>query len=75
MKKLVLNSIETPEGDRCVDLFRRADMTYGFEIYRRDTETLTGWFPIGGYVEQIFRTETEAHAAAARVAPWLSPPG
>ena len=37
-KKLVLSSIETPDGGRCVDLFRTPDGSFGFEEYRRDAE-------------------------------------
>jgi hypothetical protein len=72
MKKLVLDSLETPEGDRCVDIFRRDDGSFGFEIYRRDVEALTGWFPIGGYVDMPFESEAKAREAAARAAPWMA---
>ena len=71
MKNRVLNSIETPNGDRCVDLFIRPDGSFGFEMYRSDTETLTGWFPIGSYINTSFPTEDAAHHAASAVAPWL----
>ena len=35
---VVLDSIENREHDRCVDLFRRQDDTFGFEEFRRDVE-------------------------------------
>ena len=35
---LVFTSIENLEHDRCVDLFRRPDGSYGFEEFRRDVE-------------------------------------
>jgi len=71
MRKLVLDSIETAEGDRCVDIFRRGDGSFGFEVYRRDTEALTGWFPIGGFAERTFATEAACREAARPVAPWM----
>ena len=32
---LVLESVENAEHDRCVDLFRRPDGSFGFEAFRR----------------------------------------
>jgi hypothetical protein len=43
--RLVLDSVETPDGGRCVKIFRRGGGTFGFEVYRRDAEDLSGWFP------------------------------
>lgn len=71
MRKLVLDSIATPDGGRCVDVFRRDDGSFGFEVYRCDSEALSGWFPIGGFADRAFATEAAARAAAAGVAPWL----
>ena len=70
--RLVLDSVETPDGGRCVDIFRRGDGTFGFEVYRRDAEDLSGWFPIGYFADTPYDTEAKAREAAARVAPWLS---
>ena len=70
MKNLVLRSLETPDGAHCVDLFRRKDGSYGFEIYRRDAEALDSWFAIGGFAKQRFSTELDAISAAERHAPW-----
>lgn len=72
MKVRVLDSIETSNGDRCVDLFVRPDGSFGFEIYRRDSEALSGWFPIGGFANQRFQSRENAREAAASYAPWLS---
>ena len=33
---VVVDSIENFERDRCVDIFRRPDGSYGFEEFRRD---------------------------------------
>ena len=36
----VLASHQTPEADRCVDIFSRPDGTFGFEEFRRDPEDM-----------------------------------
>ena len=68
----VTRSIETPDGGRCVDLFRRPDATYGFEEYRRDPEDGSGWFPIGFHAQAVFPTETVALAEARLRVAWLA---
>jgi hypothetical protein len=73
LKNRVLNSIETPEGDLCVDIFIRPNGSYGFEIYRRDIETLAGWFAIGTNIDTEYSTELASHQAACKSAPWLNP--
>lgn len=70
-RPLVIESIETPDGDRCVDIFRRDDGTFGFEAYRRDLEDPSGWFPIGRHRLTNYNTETEARAAARQQISWL----
>ncbi len=70
-RPLVIESIETPDGDRCVDIFRRADNTYGFEVYRRDLEDPSGWFPIGRHRFTNYGSEDEARAAARQKIGWL----
>lgn len=71
LKDLVLKSMETPEGDRCVDLFRRPDGTCGFEVWRRDPEA-GRWIATGGFADVVFDDETAALMAAQKVVPWLS---
>jgi hypothetical protein len=68
----VTRSIETPDGGRCVDLFRRPDASFGFEEYRRDVEDGHGWFPIGFHADATFPTEAEALSEARRRVGWLS---
>lgn len=70
-RKLVLRSIETDEGDRCVDIFRRSDGSFGFEGYRRDAEDTSGWFRVTLFGAQRYDDEAAALAAACRVFPWI----
>jgi hypothetical protein len=69
---LVLASHQTFEGDRCVDLFRRPDDTFGFEEFRRDPEDRGAWTPIAYFSGRTFPTEDEARAAAKQSVPWLT---
>ena len=67
----VLQSIETPDGGRCVDLFVRPDGSFGFEEYRRDAEDGRGWFPVGFFGDERFDSEREAREKALSTVPWL----
>lgn len=68
----VLASLQIPEGNRCVDLFRRSDGTFGFEEFRRDPEDLGTWTPVAYFSDRVFMTEDDAGAAARRAVPWLT---
>ena len=72
MGKLVIESLETSDGARCVDIFQRADLSYGFEIYRRDPEALIGWFPVGNFANKRFPSEAAARESALKYAPWIA---
>ena len=67
----VLRSIETDEGDRCVDIFVRPDGTFGFEEFRRDVEDGRGWFPIGYYGNGVYESEAAALDRALSAVAWL----
>lgn len=69
---LVLASHETFEGDRCVDIFRRPDDSFGFEEFRRDPEDMGAWTPVTYFSGRTFPTEDEARAAATQAVPWLT---
>lgn len=71
-RALVVQSIETADGDRCVDIFRRGDGSFGFEGYRRDAEDTSGWFRVTQFGGQRFDSEAAARAAAQRVFPWAA---
>ncbi|MDR3465011.1 MAG: hypothetical protein P4M07_03615 [Xanthobacteraceae bacterium] len=68
---VVLSSLENSEGDRCVDLFRRPDGSFGFEEFRRDVEDAGHWTPVAYYSGQGFATKDDAIAAANRAVVWL----
>ncbi len=68
----VLRSIETEDGGRCVDIFRRLDGTFGFEEYRRDVEDGRGWFPIGHHSQDIHVNQDATLAVALLKIAWLA---
>lgn len=68
---VVLASINGAGNDRCVDIFRRRDGTFGFEKFRRDVEDARGWFPIGGHSARVFANEAAARAEALHSVEWL----
>ncbi len=67
----VVASPSTPAVDRCVDIFRRPDGTFGFEEFRRDPEDMGSWTPIAYYSAREFANEAEAIAAARDAVAWL----
>ena len=66
-----MQSLQTFGGERCVDIYRRADETFGFEEYRRDPECASGWFVTGGFGGAVFETGRDALATARSRVPWL----
>jgi hypothetical protein len=67
----VLTSLENSDGDRCVDLFRRADNSFGFEEFRRDVEDMGVWTPVAYYSDARFASQDLAQDAAAKTVGWL----
>ena len=67
----VLVSLETDDGLRCVDLFRRPDGTFGYEEFRRDPEDRGGWTPISFASGLSYPSLVDARAAAAAAVGWL----
>lgn len=71
----VLKSLENAYGDYCVDIFVRADGTFGYEEYRRDPEDGGGWYSLNRYSGQVFDTEKDAIAQARERVAWLREDG
>jgi hypothetical protein len=67
----VLTSLENSDGDHCVDLFRRADASFGFEEFRRDVEDMGAWTPVAYYSDARFASQDLAQEAAAKTVAWL----
>ncbi len=68
----MLVSHQSPEADRCVDVFRRPDNSFGFEEFRRDPEDMGAWTPVAYFSGRRFLSEEEAGDAACRAVPWLA---
>jgi hypothetical protein len=71
MSNKVLTSLESPYGDYCVDVFVRADGTFGFEEYRRDPEDGGLWFSLNRHSRQVFNSEENALTQAKACVAWL----
>jgi hypothetical protein len=67
----VLTSIENSAGNHSVDIFVRADGTFGFEEYRRDPEDVSGWFSLHRYSHRVFSTAEAALAQAKSRVEWM----
>ena len=68
----VLASVENDTHDRCVDLFRRPDETWGFEEFRRDVEDGGLWTPVAAYAYSVYPSREAAWAQALRTVAWLA---
>ena len=77
MGNKVLASLENPYGDYCycVDVFSRADGTFGFEEYRRDPEDGGLWYSLNRYSRLVFNSEEDALAQAKACVVWLKANG
>lgn len=71
----VVASIENETGDRCVDIFRRPDGSWGFEEFRRDPEDAGAWTPVAHHAWASLPDEAAARAGAAATVAWLVSPG
>jgi hypothetical protein len=69
---VVLKSVENGQHDRCVDLFRRPDGSFGFEEFRRDVEDAGAWTPVAFYSGTAFATREAAVSAAVARVVWLA---
>jgi hypothetical protein len=69
---LVFDSIENPEHDRCVDLFRRPDGSFGFEAFRRDVEDAGLWTAVAYHSAAAYGSKEAALTAAVGAVGWLA---
>ena len=68
---VVLRSIENGEHDRCVDLFRRPDGSFGFDEFRRDVEDAGAWTPVAYHSGAAYSSMDDALSAAVKAVVWL----
>lgn len=68
---VVLRSIENGEHDRCVDLFRRPDGSFGFEEFRRDVEDAGAWTPVAYHSGAAYCSMDATLSAAVKAVVWL----
>jgi hypothetical protein len=68
---VVFASIENADRDRCVDVFRRPDASFGFEAFRRDVEDGGTWTPTHYYSGARYGAAEDAYAAAEQAVDWL----
>jgi hypothetical protein len=69
---VVLESIENSEHDRCVDLFRRPDGSFGFEAFRRDVEDAGLWTAVAYHSAAAYASKEAALSAAVGSVSWLA---
>ena len=69
---VVVESLENPQHDRCVDVFTRPDGSFGFEEFRRDAEDAGAWTPISYFSDVRYASKVEVLAQAARQVAWLA---
>lgn len=69
---VVMESIENPQHDRCVDVFIRGDGSFGIEEFRRDVEDAGVWTPVSYFSGLRYASKREALAEAARQVAWFS---
>jgi hypothetical protein len=69
---VVLESIENAEHDRCVDLFRRPDGSFGFEVFRRDVEDAGLWTAVAYHSGAAYASKEAAVTAAVGAVGWLA---
>lgn len=69
-KSLVITSRNSADGLLCVDVFQRADGSFGFEEFRRDPEDASGWYAVGGFNDLRFGSADDADRDATARVSW-----
>lgn len=70
-KNTVVDSFENPERNCCVDIFMRADGTFGYEEWRREPEDPGRWFRARYFSAAVFASAGLAIADACRQVAWF----
>ena len=70
---IVLDSVASPDGLFCVDLFEDPAGGFGFELLRTDPEDGGRWTAVGGYGSTRFDDAERARVAAAETVRWFGP--
>jgi hypothetical protein len=68
----VLNSVHNDTVDRCVDIFRRTDGSFGYREFRLDPEDQGRWSLTAAHDRGVHGTYAEAIAAALGQVAWLA---
>lgn len=71
MKNKVLESFENASHTHCLDIYLRADGSFGYEEFRRDPEDQGIWQCLNKYGQRVFATGQDALDAAKVAVPWL----
>ncbi|MFZ1101871.1 MAG: hypothetical protein WAN86_03195 [Hyphomicrobiaceae bacterium] len=71
MTTRAIKSLHNAEIDRCVNIIKHEDGTFGFKEFRRDPEDRGGWTLVSYNPQRIYSTEEEAAAAARAAVVWL----
>jgi predicted ATPase len=69
----VLASFEDADGARCVDVFERADGTFGFEQFRSELDGSSRWQSLHRFSQLRFESGEQALGSAKKRVPWLNP--
>jgi hypothetical protein len=72
MPNTVLASFESADGTQCVDVFKREDGTFGFELYRSESDGAGRWQSLSKHSQPSFASGEEALDLAKQRVPWLS---
>ena len=75
MSKKVLASFEDAFHSHCVDIFVRADGSFGFEEFRREVDGIGSWQSLGRYSLLSFASGGQALDEAQLRVAWLENPG
>jgi hypothetical protein len=70
-RPVVLASYENADANRCVDLFQRADGSFGFEEFRRDPEDAGAWTRTGRFGHGVYVSRDDALVAARQSVAWF----